>query len=79
MIIYIPYKPGVRRNEDGILEDEENFDEAVKSVNTALVPTRVSLTFRILESIVSVMRWDIKICPEDHQMASQGLLSDDKR
>ena len=45
-LIYIPYKPGVRRNEDGILEDEENFDEAVKSVNTALVPTKVSLICR---------------------------------
>ena len=42
-----PYKPGVRRNEEGILEDEENFDEAVKSVNTALVPTRVSQIFRL--------------------------------
>ena len=38
---------GLPRNEDGILEGEENFDEAVKSVNTALVPTRVCLTFRI--------------------------------
>lgn len=34
-------REGIRRNEDGVLEDEENFDEAIKSVNTALVPTRV--------------------------------------
>ena len=32
---------GIRRNEEGVLEEEENFDEAIKSVNTALVPTRV--------------------------------------
>ena len=33
--------PGIRRNSEGVLEDEENFDEAIQSVNTALVPTRV--------------------------------------
>lgn len=33
---------GVKRNEEGILEEEENFEEAVKAVNTALNPTRVS-------------------------------------
>lgn len=36
---------GVRKNEEGIPEDEENFDEAVKSVNMALVPTKVKITF----------------------------------
>ncbi|XP_078335087.1 NEDD8-activating enzyme E1 regulatory subunit-like isoform X2 [Crassostrea virginica] len=34
-------KEGVRKNEEGIPEDEENFDEAVKSVNMALVPTKI--------------------------------------
>lgn len=32
---------GMRQNEEGITEDEENFDEAIRSVNMALVPTRV--------------------------------------
>ena len=27
---------GIRVNEDGVPEDEENFDEAIKAVNTAL-------------------------------------------
>lgn len=27
---------GIRTNEDGVPEDEENFDEAIKAVNTAL-------------------------------------------
>lgn len=36
---------GVRKNEEGIPEDEENFDEAVKSVNMALVPTKVKIAF----------------------------------
>lgn len=31
----------MRQNEEGITEDEENFDEAIRSVNMALVPTRV--------------------------------------
>lgn len=35
------FNQGIRKNEDGITEDEENFDEAIKSVNMALVPTRV--------------------------------------
>ncbi|XP_069112998.1 NEDD8-activating enzyme E1 regulatory subunit-like isoform X3 [Argopecten irradians] len=34
-------KQGIRKNEEGVPEDEENFDEAVKSVNTSLVPTRI--------------------------------------
>ena len=32
---------GILVNKDGIPEEEENFDEAIKAVNTALVPTRV--------------------------------------
>ena len=34
---------GVRHEEDKILE-EENFDEAMKHVNTALLPSAVSLS-----------------------------------
>ncbi|KAK6174690.1 hypothetical protein SNE40_017921 [Patella caerulea] len=32
---------GVLKNKDGVPEDEENFDEAVRNVNTALHPTSV--------------------------------------
>ena len=32
---------GILVNKDGIPEEEENFDEAVRAVNMALVPTRV--------------------------------------
>lgn len=32
---------GIRKNENGFPEDEENFEEAIKSVNTALNPTKV--------------------------------------
>ena len=38
---------GVLCNEEGVPEDEENFDEAIKSVNTALVPTKVRFNFRV--------------------------------
>ncbi|KAJ8303493.1 hypothetical protein KUTeg_019889 [Tegillarca granosa] len=34
-------KQGIRKNESGGLEEEENFDEAVNHVNTALLPTSV--------------------------------------
>ena len=33
---------GVRVNEEGVPEDEENFDEAVTHVNAAFVPTAVN-------------------------------------
>lgn len=32
---------GILVNKDGVPEEEENFDEAIKAVNSALVPTRV--------------------------------------
>ena len=32
---------GILRNDDGIPEEEENFEEAIKAVNTALLPTRI--------------------------------------
>ncbi|XP_071476707.1 NEDD8-activating enzyme E1 regulatory subunit-like [Diadema antillarum] len=34
-------RDGIRKNEDGIPEAEENFDEAIKAVNATLVATRV--------------------------------------
>ena len=39
------YLSGIRKNEEGVPEDEENFDEAIKSVNMGLVPTRVGNIF----------------------------------
>lgn len=33
---------GIRKNENGVPEDEENFEEAIKNVNTALNPTKVT-------------------------------------
>ena len=37
---------GMRHNEDGVPEDEENFDEAVKAVNTALTDHRIPSDLR---------------------------------
>lgn len=37
-------RQGVRINDKGIPMEEENFDEAIKSVNTALVPTSIPST-----------------------------------
>ncbi|KAL3860740.1 hypothetical protein ACJMK2_010815 [Sinanodonta woodiana] len=34
-------KKGIHRNEEGVLEDEENFEEAIRSTNMALVPSKV--------------------------------------
>ena len=42
----VVYVLGIRRNEEMVPEDEENFDEAIKNVNTALVPSRVSYNCR---------------------------------
>ena len=33
---------GILVNKDGVPEEEENFDEAIKAVNMSLVPTRVT-------------------------------------
>ncbi|KAK9971919.1 hypothetical protein ABG768_025259 [Culter alburnus] len=35
-------REGILKNENGTPEDEENFEEAIKNVNTALNPTKVS-------------------------------------
>uniref|UniRef100_A0A8B9H3V8 NEDD8-activating enzyme E1 regulatory subunit n=1 Tax=Astyanax mexicanus TaxID=7994 RepID=A0A8B9H3V8_ASTMX len=35
-------RDGIRKNENGAPEEEENFDEAIKNVNTALNPTKVN-------------------------------------
>ena len=32
---------GILKNKDRVPEEEENFDEAIKATNMALVPTRV--------------------------------------
>lgn len=32
----------MRKNDNGVPEDEENFEEAIKNVNTALNPTKVN-------------------------------------
>uniref|UniRef100_A0A8B9H6G7 NEDD8-activating enzyme E1 regulatory subunit n=1 Tax=Astyanax mexicanus TaxID=7994 RepID=A0A8B9H6G7_ASTMX len=37
-------RDGIRKNENGAPEEEENFDEAIKNVNTALNPTKISST-----------------------------------
>lgn len=34
-------REGIRKNDSGVPEDEENFDEAIKNVNTALNPTKI--------------------------------------
>ncbi|XP_065145361.1 NEDD8-activating enzyme E1 regulatory subunit [Paramisgurnus dabryanus] len=37
-------REGILKNERGTPEDEENFEEAIKNVNTALNPTKISST-----------------------------------
>ncbi|KAM9410124.1 NEDD8-activating enzyme E1 regulatory subunit [Pholidichthys leucotaenia] len=37
-------REGIMKNENGVPEDEENFEEAIKNVNTALNPTKVPST-----------------------------------
>uniref|UniRef100_A0A8C9XVB3 NEDD8-activating enzyme E1 regulatory subunit n=1 Tax=Sander lucioperca TaxID=283035 RepID=A0A8C9XVB3_SANLU len=34
-------REGILKNENGVPEDEENFEEAIKNVNTALNPTKI--------------------------------------
>ncbi|XP_065912451.1 NEDD8-activating enzyme E1 regulatory subunit-like [Dysidea avara] len=46
-------RQGVRMNEKGSPMEEENFDEAIKSVNTALVPTSIPSTVLALFSNVA--------------------------
>lgn len=47
-------KAGVRKNEEGVPLDEENFDEAVQNVNSLLVPTRIPDTVQaIMDSSAS--------------------------
>ena len=40
--------PDKLKNADGVPEDEENFDEAVTAVNTALQPTHIPHTVRVI-------------------------------
>uniref|UniRef100_A0A8C2W9L4 NEDD8-activating enzyme E1 regulatory subunit n=1 Tax=Cyclopterus lumpus TaxID=8103 RepID=A0A8C2W9L4_CYCLU len=37
-------REGIRKKENGVPEDEENFEEAIKNVNTALNPTKIPST-----------------------------------
>uniref|UniRef100_A0A665XBX4 NEDD8-activating enzyme E1 regulatory subunit n=1 Tax=Echeneis naucrates TaxID=173247 RepID=A0A665XBX4_ECHNA len=37
-------REGILKNENGVPEDEENFEEAIKNVNTALNPTKIPST-----------------------------------
>lgn len=41
-------RKGIRTNETGAVEDEDNFEEAVKAVNTALNPTMIPLAIEKL-------------------------------
>jgi len=42
-MFFVCFSPllGIMKNENGVPEDEENFEEAIKNVNTALNPTKV--------------------------------------
>jgi len=42
------FATGILRNEDGIPEDEENFQEAIAAVNTALHETKVTSSLQVL-------------------------------
>nr|XP_061796316.1 NEDD8-activating enzyme E1 regulatory subunit-like [Nerophis lumbriciformis] len=41
-------REGILKNENGVLEDEENFEEAIKNVNTALNPTKIPTVIKDL-------------------------------
>ena len=41
MIMTLIVSVGIRTNSEGVPEDEENFEEAIKAVNGALVESRV--------------------------------------
>lgn len=41
-------KAGVRKNEEGVPLDEENFDEAIQNVNSLLVPTQIPTTVQAI-------------------------------
>ncbi|XP_065843401.1 NEDD8-activating enzyme E1 regulatory subunit-like [Oscarella lobularis] len=61
-------KTGILLNENGDPEDEENFDEAVKNVNSCLVPTRVP------EEVESVFA-DPACCNLTHQSSTFWILA----
>ena len=42
LLVFVAFIPGIRKNENGVPEEEENFDEAIKSVNSSLNATGVS-------------------------------------
>lgn len=54
------YFSGILRNESGTPEDEENFEEAIKNVNTALNPTKVHLlTWKVICVLYFNMYWPL--------------------
>lgn len=56
---------GILKNESGAPEDEENFEEAIKNVNTALNTTQVSKELRrpICFLTFSYVKVDITVLP----------------
>ncbi|XP_029112104.1 NEDD8-activating enzyme E1 regulatory subunit isoform X1 [Scleropages formosus] len=47
-------REGILKNENGVAEDEENFEEAIKNVNTALNPTKIPST---VQDILNAEGW----------------------
>ncbi|KAF3686539.1 NEDD8-activating enzyme E1 regulatory subunit APP-BP1 Amyloid protein-binding protein 1 [Channa argus] len=45
-------REGILRNENGVPEDEENFEEAIKNVNTALNPTKTPSFWVMLRAVM---------------------------
>lgn len=39
--LFLLFLLAIRKNEDGVPEAEENFEEAIRAVNYALVPTAI--------------------------------------
>ncbi|CAJ0955784.1 unnamed protein product, partial [Ranitomeya imitator] len=59
-------RQGILRNESGVQEDEENFEEAVKNVNTALNTTKACSKFRTRVPQMCLPALLGAIVPEEH-------------
>ena len=46
---------GILVNKDGVPEEEENFGEAIKAVNMALVPTRVMYPHCLIDDVRKIL------------------------
>jgi len=46
---------GILKNQDLVPEDEENFDEAIRNVNSTLVPTKVIIIHSLLCQVL--LQW----------------------